>query len=145
MCLVNKQLVNAQFLKGHEVILAGLVIQPVELLLNLFLAALQLLDRESVAVVLLHLHDALHDLVALLLQIEALTTEGQGNLFKLAVADDDGVVLSGRNASAEAFAVFRFKVLCRCHKNIRGGVELQILCRPLLCEVVRDHKQALVA
>ena len=42
--LVHKHTVNAQFFKGYNVVLAGLVVQLFELLFDRFLGALQLLD-----------------------------------------------------------------------------------------------------
>ena len=145
MRFVDEQAVNAQFLKGYDVILAGLVVEPVQLCLNLLLAAFQLLDGEAVAAIVLDFHDAVHDFVHLLLEHFLLACKRERNLFQLAVADDDGVIVAGGDASAEALAVLGFKVLCRGHKDIGARVELQVFRGPLLCEVVRHNDQTLLA
>ena len=44
MSFVDKNTINAQFLKGYNIVLSGLVVQLVELLFDRFLGALQLLD-----------------------------------------------------------------------------------------------------
>lgn len=51
MRLIDEDTVNAQLLKGHNIILAGLVIELVQLLLDRFLGSLQLLDGEIIPTV----------------------------------------------------------------------------------------------
>ena len=115
-----------------------------QLELNLLFAALQLLDGETVAPVALYLHDAVHDLVHLLLQHLLLTLKGERDLFQLAVSDDDGVIVAGGDAAAEALAILGLKVFGCGHKDIGAGVELQILRSPLFRQMVRHHDQTLL-
>ena len=61
------------------------------------------------------------------------------------MADDDGVVITGGNASAEALAVFRLKVLFGGHQNVGSRVKLEILGGPLLGQVIGDGDQRLIA
>ncbi len=49
MALIHKDPVHAQFLKGHKVVLAALIVQPPQLCLQRFPGALQLLDGVSSA------------------------------------------------------------------------------------------------
>ncbi len=56
-------------------------------------------------------------LVHLLLHKAALSVNGHRYLLKLAVPDDDRVVVAGGDASAELLAVTGFKVLSCCHKD----------------------------
>mgnify|MGYP000293737629 CR=1 FL=1 len=51
MRLIDEDTVNAQLFKGHNIILAGLVIELVQLLLDRFLGSLQLLDGEIIPTV----------------------------------------------------------------------------------------------
>ena len=51
MCLINENTVNAKLFKGHNVVLAGLIVQLFEFLFDRFLGALQLLDGEVVAAI----------------------------------------------------------------------------------------------
>ena len=67
MALIHKYPVNAQFLKGHKVVLAALVIELFQLCFQRFTGALQLLDRISLGFGRLGLLNAEHDLVDLLL------------------------------------------------------------------------------
>ena len=145
MGLVHEDAVNTQFFKGHKIVLAALVVQLLQLGLDLLAAALHLLDGEVFCPILLCLGDAGHDIVDLLLQNFPLPLHGHGNLLKLAVADDDGIVVAGGDASAEPLAVLGFKVLLGGHQNICGGVQLQKLRCPLLCQVVGHHEQGLLA
>ena len=69
---------------------------------------------------------------------------GHGDLFKLAVADDDGIVVTGSDSGTKPFPVFGFKILFGGNQNIGGGVQLQVFCGPLLGQVIGHHKQALL-
>ena len=142
---VNKQPVDAQFFKGHNVVLARLIVQLIQLGLHLLLCTFQLLDGKTISPILLHLRDAGQDLLPLLFQVIHLPPEGQWDLLQLAVPDNNSVILSGSDPSTKPFPVLGFKVLCGRHKDIRRRIELQILRGPLLGEVVRHHDQALLA
>ena len=93
--LVDEQTVHAQFLEGHDVILSALVVELAHLEFQGLLDLLELLDGEAVAPIALDLGNALHDLVDLLLKQEGLPLRRHGDLLKLAVTDDDGVVVAG--------------------------------------------------
>ena len=80
-----------------------------------------------------------------LLQEPLLPFSGNGDALKLAVADDNGVIVAGGNAGAELLAVACLKVLFGSHKDIGGGVEPQELRRPLLRQVVRHRKEGFLA
>ena len=137
MCLVHKQSVNSQLFKGNKVIFPALVVQFLQLCLYRFLGAFQLLDREAISVLCFQFADTVHDFIVLLLQNITLPLNGHWNLFKLAVANNNGIKIAGCNSAAEAFAVLCFKVLFRCHQNIGRRIQLQILRRPLLRQVIR--------
>ena len=124
MGLIHKNPVNAQLLKGDNIIFTALVIELFQFLLNAFLAALQLLHREIVAVIAFQLPNAVQNFLLLLFQYEFLPFLGHGDLFKLAVADDDGIVVAGGDPGAEPFSVFGLKILFGGNQNIGGGVEL---------------------
>ena len=144
MGLVHENPVNTQLLKSNDIILPALVIEFFQSLLNAFSAAFHLLHGKIVAVVALQLPNAVQNFLLLLLQNELLPLLGHGDLFKLAVADDDGIVVAGGDPGAEPFSVFGFKILFRGNQNIGGGVQLQIFCGPLLGQVIWHHKQTLL-
>ena len=77
-----------------------------------------------------------------MLQDGTLAFQGHGDLFKLAVPNDDRIVVAGGNAPAELLAVLGLKVLLGGDKNIGGGIELEVFARPLLRQMIGDHKQA---
>ena len=137
MCLVHKQSINTQFFKGNKVIFSALVVQLIQLCLHCFLRAFQLLDRETISVLFFQFTDTVHNFIVLLLQNITLSCYGHRDLFKLAVANNNGIKIAGCNSAAEAFAVLFFKVFFRCHQNIGRRIQLQILRRPLLRQVIR--------
>ena len=145
MCLVNENTVNAEFFKGHDIILPGLVVQLVEPLLDRLLCALQLLDREVVTSISFELSNAFQHLIELLLQNSPLSLNGHGDLLKLAVPDNHRVIVTGCDPAAELLSVLGLEVFLRCHEDVRRGIELQILACPLFCQVIRNDKQALLA
>ena len=142
MRLIDEDTVNAQLFKGHNIILAGLVIELVQLLLDRFLGSLQLLDGEIIPTVFLQFRNAVQHFIQLLLQDGTLSFQGHGDLFKLAVPNDDRIVVAGGNAPAKLLAVLGLKVLLGGDKNIGGGIELEVFARPLLRQMIGDHKQA---
>ena len=128
MGLVHENPVNTQFLEGDNVILSALVIELFQSLLNAFSAAFHLLHGKIVAVVALQLPNAVQNFLLLLLQNELLPLLGHGDLLKLAVADDDGIVVAGGDPGAEPFPVFGFKILFGGNQNIGGRIQLQVFC-----------------
>ena len=95
-----------------------------------------MLYRKALGAVGFCLRDTFHDLINLPLKEKCLTLQRKWELLQLTVADDDGVIVSGSNPGTELFAVLLLKVFRRGNKDIRCRVELQILCAPLLREVI---------
>ena len=86
--LVHIEPVYAELFKGHNVVLAGGVVELLQLGLQIFLGTLQLLDGKVFGAAGLELRDAVLDLPDLLLQEPFLPLSGHGDALKLAVADD---------------------------------------------------------
>ena len=76
MGLVDHQLIHAQLLKGDNIILSALVVELGQLRLDLLLGLLHLLNGKPLTLVVLHLLDAGHDLVKLVLQHSNLPLNG---------------------------------------------------------------------
>lgn len=134
MRLVHEQPVCAQLLKRHQIILARLIVELIQLEFNGLPRLLHLLYGKPLRLGGLGVGDTKNDLVQLLLQHGLLPLDGQRYLFKLAVSNDHGVVVAGGDASAKLLPVSLFKVLFGGHQYASAGVELQELRRPLLCE-----------
>ena len=145
MRLIDEDTVNAQLFKGHHIILAGLIVKLVQLLLDRFLGSLQLFDGEIIPTVFLQFGNAVQHLIQLLLQDGPLALQGHGDLFKLAVTNDDRIVVAGGNAPAELLSILGLEVLLGGDKNVGRGVELEVFARPLLRQMIGDHKQAFLA
>ena len=145
MRLVHIQPVYAELFKGHNVVLAGGVMELLQLGFQIFLGALQLLDGKALGAAGLEFCNAVLDLPYLLLQEPFLPLSGYGDALKLAVADDNGVIVAGGNAGAELLAVACLKVLFGGDKDIGGGIEPQELRGPLLRQVVRHGKEGFLA
>ena len=61
------------------------------------------------------------------------------------MAHDNGIIISGGNPGAEFLPVPLLKVPLGCHQDVGGGVQPQKLRGPLFNQVIRNHKQALLA
>ena len=142
MRLINEDAVNTQLFKGHHIILAGLIVELVQLLLDRFLGSLQLLDREVVPTVFLQFGNPVQHFVKLLLQDGSLPFNRHGNLLKLAVTNDDRIVVAGGNAPTELLAILGLEVLLGGDKNVGGWIKLEVFACPLLRQMIGNHKQA---
>ena len=145
MRLVHKQPVHTQLLKGDDVILLILGKQLFQPGFQRFARLFQLLNREPLAVLVLGLLDALGDLVDLLLDDALLALGGNRDVLKLAVTDDDRVVIARGDARAELLAVRLFKVLLGRHEDVRAGIQSQELGCPLLRQVIGHDEHGFVA
>ena len=116
--LVHKDTVNPQLLEGDKVILPGLVVQLLQFDLQRFSGFLHLLDGKILCPVPLGLGNAGHNLVDLLLQDRFLPFHRHRNLLKLAVTNDNSIIVTGGDSAAEFLSVLGFKVLPGCHKDI---------------------------
>ena len=145
MRFVNKQAVNTEFLKGHNIVLTGLVVKLFKLLLDRLFCLLKLLNREILTAISFEFRNAVHYFFKLLIKNSLLTLNRHRYFFKLTVADNDGIIIARSNTTAEFLAVFSLKILFTCDQNVRRRVELQILRRPLLRQMIRDYKQGLIA
>ena len=83
--------------------------------------------------------------INLLLNNALLPLKGQRDSFKLAVSDDDGIVVPGGDAGAEFFAVGSFKILAPCDQQLGVWIEVQKLRCPLLCQMVGHYEQRFLA
>ena len=122
VCLIYEQSIHAQFFKGDNIILSGLVVELVEFQLNGAFALFHLLDGEAFCIGAFCFRDTLYDLVELCLQNSSLPFHTHGDLLKLRVSDNDCIVIARGNTGAELFAVSCFKVFLRCHKDIGGRI-----------------------
>ena len=84
------------------------------------------------------------DLVDLLFQNPRLPLFGDGDALKLAVADDNGVVVPGGNPGAELLSIGCLEVLLGRDQEVGRGIEPQKLRRPLLGQMVGDDKHTLL-
>ena len=124
VALINEKPVHTKFLKGHNIVLFGLIVELIELLLDRFLCALQLFYGEVISTVLFQFRNALRNFIKLLFEDRPLPFNGHRYFLELRMPDNDGIVIAGGNSAAELFAVLGFKVFLRCHQNIGRGVEL---------------------
>ena len=135
--LVHKQLVNAEFLKGHNAVLALLGVQLFELCRIGSAGLFHLLDGKAFLVCRLCVRYAENDLVKLLLQKLFLPLHAHGYAFKLAVTDHHRVVIACGDTGAKSLAVAGFKVLFACHEYVCRWVKLQKLGSDLPREMAR--------
>ena len=105
------------------------------------LGFLHLFDGEILRFFSLGFGNAHHDFVDLLFQNGPLALYTHGDLLKLAMPDNNGIVVAGGDPSTEFLAVLGFKILAGGNEDICRRIELQKLSCPLLCQVVGHHKE----
>lgn len=117
MGFIDENLVNAGFLKGDELILFAGVGHRLQLGLQPFFLPLQILDGEVIVPV-----PALRKAVKSFFQplnfpFNFLLQEilGHGNFLKLALGDDNGVIVPGGDFAQKTPPVLGLKVLFRGH------------------------------
>ena len=88
--------------------------------------------------VFLHIIDNLVNLVFNMLLLILFTHE---NFLKLAMADNNCIVLTCCNLSDKAFSVFGLKIFFICHHNVRRRIELHKLSPDLPCQMIRYNKK----
>ena len=123
--LVNEQPVYTQFLEGHHIVLGALVVELFQLGLQTLLRPLHLLHGEPGTLLFFGGLDALHHLCDLLFQHGLLPLCGEGDFLKLAVAQDDPIVVSCGDAGAEFLPALLLKVLLSGHQDIGSRIQVQ--------------------
>ena len=127
-------------LKGDYIVLALIGAQFFQLGFQRFPGLFHLLDGEILTCVDFQLIDGGKRFIDLLLNDTFLPLKGQRDALKLAMPDDDGIVVPGGDAGTEFFAVGSLKILAPCHQKFGVGVEVQKLRCPLLRQVIGHHK-----
>ena len=89
------------------------------------LGSFHLLYGETLSPVGFQFPNACGDFFNLVLQQRLLPFLADGDFFKLAVSDDNRIIIAGGNSGAEFLPVFGFKVLLLRNKNIGGGIQPQ--------------------
>ena len=143
--LVNIEPVNAELLKGDNIVLAAAVLQLFQTSFQALLCAFQRLDRKAFGSACFHFRNAVLNLCDLLLQKSLLPFLRYRDSFKLAVSDDDCVVVAGCDSAAELLAISRLEVLFGSSEDICRGIQPEKLACPLFGQVVRDNKKRLLA
>jgi len=142
---VHKQSVHTQLLEGNHVILTLIGAQFFQLGFQRFPGLFHLLDGEILTCVDFQLIDGSKRFINLLLNDSFLPFKGQRNTLKLAVPDDNCIVVAGGDAGTEFFAIGSFKVLAPCHQKFGVRVEVQKLRCPLLRQVIGHDKKTFLA
>ena len=83
------------------------------------LRLLLFLLHSRLQICLLCLTDSQHDLINLLLQNGPLALHTHGDLLKLRMPDNNGIVVAGSDPAAEFLAVLGFKILAGRNKDVR--------------------------
>lgn len=121
LALVHKEPVNAQLLKGDHIILSLIGAQFFQLGFQCFPGLFHLLDTEILTCVDFQLIDGGKRFINLLLNNTLLPLKGQRNALKLAVPNDDSIVVAGGDAGAEFLRFAVSKSLRRATKSLALG------------------------
>ena len=128
-------------LESDNVIFAVCCPQFFQLLFQIFAAFFHLFHGKTLTAGILQLRNGILDFIDLFLNDAFLPLKGTRNALKLAVPDDDGIVVPGSDAGTEFFSVGSFKILAPCHQKFCIRIKVQKFCRPLLRQVVGDNKK----
>ena len=145
MRLVNVETVYAELLKGDYIILAGAVHQFLQTGFQALFGSLQRLDCKAFRTARFEFFKTFFDFRNLLLQKSLLSFLRYGDSLKLAVSNDDCIVVAGCNSAAELLTVSWFKVFFGCGENIGRRIQTEKFTCPLFGQVVRNDKQRLLA
>ena len=145
MALINKQTVNTQFLKVDHIVFPLRIVELIELFFDCLSGFHKLLDRELFAFVCLYVINATLNIVKLTHELLPLAFLADRDFLKLAVTDDDRIIVACGNPAAEFLAVSCFKIPIGRHKDIRTWVQPQVLRRPLPDKVVWYNKHGFLA
>lgn len=85
VCFVHHQAVNAQILKGDDVVLALLVVEFIQLFLKLFSRAFHLFDGKILGTRAFQKCDLVNDIIDLSLQVHLLAFRRKRDFLELAV------------------------------------------------------------
>ena len=123
LALIHKQPVYAQLFKRNHIIFTVCALQLFQFLFQRLAQLFQLLYREMLANLRFRFFDGLLDFIHLFLNQTLLSFCGQGYLFKLAVSDDNCIIITGRNSRTEFFSITGFKIFLAGNQQLRIGVQ----------------------
>ena len=145
MRLVYIEPVDAQLLKGDDIILSLICHELVQPGLQGLLRFLHLFDGEVLAPAVFDLPDRLLDLFDLPVQHAFLSFCGDRDLLELGVAYYDGIVIAGGYPGTELLAVRCLEVLAGCDEDVGAGVEAEEFICPLERQMVGHDEHAFLA
>ncbi len=145
MGFIHEHPINTQLLKSDNIVLSVIGLAFFKSGFQTALGTFQLLNRERFAAAGFYLGNTLGDIPNLFLKQSLLPLLADGDTFKLAVPNDDGIIIAGGNSGTELLSVMGFKVLFGSDKDIGRGLQPQERRRPLLGQVVRNHEHGLLA
>ena len=118
MTLIYKQSVHAQLLKSDNIIFPIIVQQFIQPGLQRFSCFFHLFDREIFSALVFKFGKRTFNLVNLFPELTLLPLGRQRDFLKLAMSDDDGIIVTGRNSGTKFLTVYRFKILFGGYQNI---------------------------
>ena len=140
MSLIDIKPIHTQLFKGHHMVFLFFCLQFPEPYFQLPLCTFQLFDRIALATVTLHFSNAVRDIVDLILQKTFLPLLGYRDTFKLAVAKNDSIIITGSDPGTELLPVRFFEVFTGSYKDVCAGIEAKELGCPLLRQMIRHDK-----
>ena len=145
VCLVYKQPVYAQLLKGNHIVLSVGCPEFIQSRLQSFPGLFHLFDGETFAILGFHLSNGVFDFINLGSQNPLLPFCGHRDFLKLGMPDDNRIVISSGNSCAELLSAGGFKVLFTCHQQFCTRIQTQKLVCPLKGQMIRNDKHGFLA
>ena len=131
MALVHKQPVYTQLFKSNNIILLVGGKELVQSCFQSFSCFFHLLDGKVFATLPFQLRNRTFDLINLLPQLPFLSFIRKRDFFKLAVTDDNRIIVTGGDSRTKLLAVCCFKILLCSNKKLGAQIEVQELICPL--------------
>ena len=104
----------------------------------------KLLDRELFAPACLHVVNTTLNIIELPLKLFPLSFNAHRDFFKLAMPNNDRIIIARSDTGAELLAVARFKILLPCHKDIGTRIEPQVLGSPLTDQMIWHNEHCFI-
>ena len=123
LTFIYKQPVYAQLFKRNHIIFTVCALQLFQFLFQRLAQLFQLLYREMLANLRFRFFDGLLDFIHLFLNQTLLSFCRQGYFFKLAVSDDNRIIITGSDTAAKRFAVAGFKIFLAGNQKLCIGVQ----------------------
>ena len=118
MAFIHKQPVYTEFFKIYNLIFSGLVIKLGKTRFQTLFGLFHLFNGKTFVILCFYFTKSFFDLINLLYDCIFLSFIGKRYFFKLAMSDNNCILISGSNSGTEFLPVCRFKIFFPGRKDV---------------------------